>query len=102
MHMLVVVLVLDDDYYGLRRRGKKRKNSPFPSLSLYVPSPKGVSLLITILTLYCFYTTLVFSIYDSTEEAIQKMIEAIQRMITIGNQGEESVTQMNPAIRRHF
>jgi hypothetical protein len=31
---------------------------------------------------------LVFSIHDSTEEvAIQKMIDATQRMITIGNQG---------------
>jgi hypothetical protein len=36
---------------------------------------------------------LVYSIYDSTEEAIRKMIEASQRMI-----GEQN----NPAANRHF
>jgi hypothetical protein len=41
---------------------------------------------------------LVFSIYDSTEVAIQKMIEASQRMIMINSQGEG----MNPAIKRHL
>ena len=34
-------------------------------------------------------TILVFSIYDSTEVAIQKMIEASQRLITIGGSNEE-------------
>jgi hypothetical protein len=32
---------------------------------------------------------LVYSIYDSTEEAIKKMIEASQRMIRINRQGGE-------------
>jgi hypothetical protein len=41
---------------------------------------------------------LVYSIHDPTEEAIQKMIEASQRMITINNQGGG----INPAINRHF
>jgi hypothetical protein len=41
---------------------------------------------------------LVYSIHDSTEVAIQKIIEASQRMITINSQGEG----MNPAIKRHF
>ena len=46
---------------------------------------------------------LVYSIYDSTEEAIQTMIEGIQRMITTSSsQGEELLAQMNPAIKRHF
>jgi hypothetical protein len=30
------------------------------------------------------------------------MIEGIQRMITSSSQGEELLTRMNPAIRRHF
>jgi hypothetical protein len=46
-------------------------------------------------------TTLVYSIYDSTEVAIQKMIEGIQRTITIGNQ-TESLSRMNPAIKKHL
>jgi hypothetical protein len=41
---------------------------------------------------------LVYLIYDSTEVAIKKMIEASQRMITINSQGEG----MNPAVNRHF
>ena len=69
---------------------------------------------------------LVFSIYDSTEVAIQKMIEASQRMIKlntnsdsnlnennknqrIGERGESATTTtvgswrgMNPAIKRHL
>jgi hypothetical protein len=43
---------------------------------------------------------LVYSIYDSTEVAIQKMIEASQRMITINSKGE--LGGINPAIKRHF
>src|ERR687891_140821 len=49
---------------------------------------------------------LVFSIHDSTEVAIQKMIEASQRMITISssNEGVEGGWGwgMNSAIRRHL
>jgi methyl coenzyme M reductase beta subunit len=47
---------------------------------------------------------LVYSIYDSTEEAIQKMIEASKRMIVINSQGGEGKEGegMNPAINRHF
>jgi hypothetical protein len=41
---------------------------------------------------------LVYSIYDSTEVAIQKMIDASHRMITIHSQGEG----MNPAIKKHY
>jgi hypothetical protein len=43
---------------------------------------------------------LVYSIYDSTEVAIQKMIEASQRMISISSQGE--LGGMNPAMKRHL
>jgi hypothetical protein len=51
---------------------------------------------------------LVYSIHDSTTEevAIQKMIEASQRMITISrsNEGVEGGGGggMNPAMRRHL
>jgi hypothetical protein len=48
---------------------------------------------------------LVFSIHDPTEVAIQKMIEASQRMITISssNEGVEGGWGgMNSAIRRHL
>jgi hypothetical protein len=39
---------------------------------------------------------LIFSIYDSTEVAIQrKMIEASQKMIAMNNHGEELVTGSN-------
>jgi hypothetical protein len=41
---------------------------------------------------------LIYSIYDSTEEAIQKMIEASQRMIRINSQGEG----INPVTKRHY
>jgi hypothetical protein len=45
---------------------------------------------------------LVYSIYDSTEEAIKKkMIEASQRMIMMNSQGGE-LGGMNPAIKRHL
>jgi hypothetical protein len=43
---------------------------------------------------------LVFSIYDSIEVAIQKMIDASQRMIAINSQGE--LGGMSPPIERHL
>jgi len=43
----------------------------------------------------------VYSIYDSTEEAIQKMIEASQRMIRVNNQGGE-LGGINPVIKKHY
>jgi hypothetical protein len=43
---------------------------------------------------------LVYSIYDSTEEAIQKMIEASQRMLKMNSQGE--LGGINPAVKKHF
>jgi hypothetical protein len=47
---------------------------------------------------------LVFSIYDPTEVAIQKMIEASQRMITISssNEGVEGGGRNEPCMRRHL
>jgi hypothetical protein len=51
---------------------------------------------------------LVYSIYDSTEVAIQKMIEASQRMITINNGSNQAIEAaaawrgMNPAIKKHL
>jgi hypothetical protein len=43
---------------------------------------------------------LVYSIYDFTEIAIQKMIDASQRMIRVNSQGE--LGGINPAIKRHL
>jgi hypothetical protein len=49
---------------------------------------------------------LVYSIHDSTEVAIQKMIEASQRMITMSSSNNEGVEGgwggMNPATKRHL
>jgi hypothetical protein len=41
---------------------------------------------------------LVFSIHDSTDVAIQKMIDASQGMITMGSQGEEG---MSPPMKKN-
>jgi hypothetical protein len=43
-----------------------------------------------------------YSIYDSTEEAIQKMIEASQRMITISSSQVEAAEGINPVIKRRY
>jgi hypothetical protein len=46
---------------------------------------------------------LVYSIQDSTEAAIQRMIEGTQRMIRVNNsQREEPEIPINPATKRHF
>jgi hypothetical protein len=41
------------------------------------------------------------TIYESIEVAIQKMIEASQRMITINRQREGKI-RINAAVKRHF
>jgi hypothetical protein len=69
-------------------------------------SLQGAGLLLTII-LFRYYGPigLVFSIYDSTEVAIEKMIDASQRMITISssNEGiEGGWGGMNPAVKRHL
>jgi hypothetical protein len=43
---------------------------------------------------------LVFSIHDSTEIAIQKMIEASQRMLTVNSQ--ETLGGLSPPQKRHL
>jgi hypothetical protein len=47
---------------------------------------------------------MVYSIYDSTEVAIQKMIDASQRMLRINTQGGEPNDGggMNPVIKKHY
>jgi hypothetical protein len=67
------------------------------------PSLFSASLLITIhIFHYLGIIGLVYSIHDSTEEvAIQKMIDASQRMITINRQGRE-LGRINPTIKRHL
>ena len=67
---------------------------------LFSPFPFSARLVITI-SLPRSTIWLVYSIYDSPEEAIQKMIEEIQRMITSSSQGE-LLKRMNPAIKRHL
>jgi hypothetical protein len=50
----------------------------------------------------CVILTLVYSIRDSTEVAIQKMmIKASQRMVTMNSQGGE-LGDMNPPLKRHL
>ena len=45
---------------------------------------------------------LVYSIHDSTEAAIQEMIEAAQKMIRVNvySQGEEPEIPINPAMKK--
>ena len=48
---------------------------------------------------------LVYSIHDSTEVAIQKMIDASQRMITMHSQVARGASEgwgINPAIKKHL
>jgi hypothetical protein len=48
---------------------------------------------------------LVYSIHDSTEVAIQKMIEASQRMLKVNSQGAGEASEgwgINPAMKRHL
>jgi hypothetical protein len=47
---------------------------------------------------------LVYSIYDSTEVAVQKMIEVSQRMLRTNSQGGEGAAGggMNPVMKRHL
>jgi hypothetical protein len=50
---------------------------------------------------------LVYSIHDSTEVAIQKMIDASQRMLDVNSrvQGEAAKEEgwgINPIMKRHF
>jgi hypothetical protein len=51
-----------------------------------------------LLSVHCAIITLVFSIHDPTEVAIQKMIDASQGIITMGSQGEG----MSPPMKRHL
>lgn len=70
--------------------------------TVLTPSPFRARLFLTIHTFRYFGRTigLVFSIHDSTEVAIQKMIDASQGMITIMNsQGEEG---MSPPMKKHL
>jgi hypothetical protein len=44
---------------------------------------------------------MVYSIYDSTEVAIQKMIDASQRILKVNTPGD-LVGGMNPAVKKHY
>jgi hypothetical protein len=47
---------------------------------------------------------LVYSIQDSTEEVIQRLIEAAQRMIRVNNNSsqQQPEVRINPATKRHL
>jgi hypothetical protein len=77
------------------------------ALLLYCPSPSSASLFIIILTVRHNWVPigLVYSIHDSTEVAIQKMIEASQRMIAVNSQVAGEAREgwgINPAVKRHL
>jgi hypothetical protein len=55
--------------------------------SKYTSPPLGASLFITIRAFPCYDPIgLVYSIHDSTEVAINKMVEASQRMLNVNRQ----------------
>jgi hypothetical protein len=65
-------------------------------------SPLTASLFITICGLRHYgIIGLVYSIHDPTEVAIQKMIDASQRMIRINYQEGEELGGMSPPLKRH-
>jgi hypothetical protein len=67
-------------------------------------SPSCAWLLLTIIT-FRYYEVpidLLFSIHDSTEVPIKKMIEASQRMLRINSQEGEELEGMSPPLKRHL
>lgn len=78
-------------------RVKKKKKTSFKNtLSSF---RARLLLTICIIRYYQVSIGLVFSIYDPTEVAIQKMIDANQGIITMGSQGEEG---MSPPMKKHL
>jgi hypothetical protein len=68
-------------------RVKKKKKTSFKNtLSSF---RARLLLIICIIRYYQVSIGLVFSIYDPTEVAIQKMIDASQRMLKVNSQGED-------------
>ena len=79
-------------------RVKKKKKTSFKNtLSSF---RARLLLTICIIRYYQVSIGLVFSIYDPTEVAIQKMIDASQEIITMGSQGE--LGGMSPPMKRHL
>jgi hypothetical protein len=77
------------------------------SFSSPSPSPLTASLFITIGRFghYQVSIGLVYSIHDSTEVAIQKMIDASQRMIAMNSQVQGEVRDgwgINPVMKKHL
>ena len=71
-------------------------------IMITTPSPFSARLFLTTCTFRYYQVPigLVFSIHDSTEVAIQKMIDASQGIITMGSQGE--LGGMNPPMKKHL
>jgi hypothetical protein len=67
-------------------RVKKKKKSFKNTLSSF---RARLLLTVCIIRYYQVSIGLVFSIYDSTEVAIQKMIDASQRMLKVNSKGED-------------
>lgn len=79
-------------------RVKKKKKTSFKNtLSSF---RARLLLTICIIRYYQVSIGLVFSIYDPTEVAIQKMIDASQRMLTVNSQGE--LGGLSPPQKRHL
>jgi hypothetical protein len=77
------------------------------SISSLSPHGAGLFIISQIVHYHGVSIDLVFSIYDSTELAIQKMIEASQRMIDVNSRvGEAAAGEgrwgLNPATKRHL
>lgn len=79
-------------------RVKKKKKTSFKNtLSSF---RARLLLTICIIRYYPVSIGLVFSIYDPTEVAIQKMIDASQRMLKVNSQGE--LGGLSPPQKRHL
>jgi len=86
--------------------GKKRRALSFFALLSISLSPVGASLFITIIAFPHYGPIgLVYSIHDSTEVAIQKMIDASKIMIAVQSQVEGEAREgwgINPVVKRHL
>jgi hypothetical protein len=68
------------------------------------PSPSCAWLLLTIITFRHYHVPigLVFSVHDSTEVSIKKMIETNQRMLRLNSQVGEGLGGISPPLKRHL
>ena len=82
-------------------------NTPISKSALLPnPSPFNASLFITIRASSCYGSIgMVYSIHDPAEVAIQKMIDASQRMLDVNSQVKGEAKDgwgINPVMKRHL